>query len=558
MALLIAMALFLGACSSDVIRTPKPHSDWSRGVRIGVASGLTQPSLLVEPGGTAHVAWTANTDPESGEIGYVMVSPSGSLETRTSFNIFEKHLREVHLRHDNGVVELCWNSDEGIRCSGIDPSQDLKPRTIIPTPPMIHAYDVEEGYEAWITSAGELYLEGPDQDRIQLSSNVTNVSLSVSKEDLLVVWMEERTQGETTAWLRARQEGRLREPVQIGRIPAGVLTGMRQVGLGAALWDQGMCAFYGVEFTRGLEGGTAYTEYVCLDKKTLDEDKANRLAFTIGDELNYVPYSSAFALRRLAQPEVRFSDYTYQPTTPLVRGEELAVVVSTPGQERNRVRQQIAVVILKNGEMVGFQPVSASRGNSFSPALGMDGQGNLYAAWLERTSISEIYLATTNPTAAASLNQHDAADIGVIVVGIVVEALTGLILLPFALLALLGGFLALGIAIWLSSLIGLNKVRDVVGFIAGLIVLWLGKIILLPQMTTFLPFSAFLPELSPTVALLWQLFWPLFVVGVSLLGSSAMIRRWELSSISVRFGLYGMIDLILTALIYGVILQGAT
>jgi hypothetical protein len=384
------------------------------------------------------------------------------------------------------------------------------------------------------------------------------LQVNLVNETLLVVWMEAKTEAETVARLAVVEDGGIQDPMQVGRISAGILAGMRQHGLGATLIDDDqVCVLYDVEFTRGLEGGTAYTEVGCYEETNPTPTTAQRLAFAITDELEYEPYNGPFGVDRLAIPTDPYSDYTYYPSTPIHRDRQLAVAVSTPAKRRAGARQQIALAILQNGELLGFQPINASLRNSFSPALDVDEQGYLYAAWLERTSVSEVFLATTNPTAAEALNVMEAADYGEAIIGVVVEALSGLILLPFALLALVVSFIGVGVGVWVTRTLGLEAKQDLVGFAVGVGLLWAVKLLMLPQMTTYLPFSKFLPEFSALASLLWQLFWPLFIIGFSLFVSVRLSRRWDLPSLSVRFGLYSVLDLVLTSLVFGAILQSA-
>jgi hypothetical protein len=384
------------------------------------------------------------------------------------------------------------------------------------------------------------------------------LQVNLVNETLLVVWMEAKTEAETVARLAIVEDGQVQAPMQVGRISAGILSGMRQHGLGATLVDgDQVCVFYDVEFTRGLEGGTAYTETACYESMNPTPTTAQRLAFAITDELEYQPYEGPFGIKRLAVPIDFYSDYTYYPSAPIHREGELAIAVSTPAKRRAGARQQIALAILQNGELLGFQPINASRRNSFSPTLDVDEQGYLYAAWLERTAVSEVFLATTNPTAAEALNMVDAADYGEAIIGVVIEALTGLILLPFALLALVAGFIGVGAGVWVTRSLGFESIQDLVGFSIGIVILWAVKLLMLPQITTYLPFSRFLPEFSALASLLWRLSWPSFIIGFSLFVSVRLSRRWDLPSLSVRFGLYSVLDLVLTSLVYGAILQSA-
>ncbi|HUS84466.1 MAG TPA: hypothetical protein VMX56_04935, partial [Anaerolineales bacterium] len=109
-----------------------------------------------------------------------------------------------------------------------------------------------------------------------------------------------------------------------------------------------------------------------------------------------------------------------------------------------------------------------------------------------------------------------------------------------------------------ANLIGLKRLKDLIGFISGAAVLWLVKLLLLPYIGSFVPFSVWLPEIPASLIMAYKVFWPLFILSVSLLFSHLIIKRWDIPSLTTRFGLYAIIDVTLTALIYGAMLQGAT
>jgi len=556
---ILVLAMLLPGCASDQIRSPKPRSDWSRGLRIGHATGFSSPSLIIQDDGTAHAAWTEKTLQNSGVLGYAQLSPQGELVVSASIDIQEKHLRGANLR-DTDPMELCWNSDDGVRCSVLDFDNptNIKPYTLIPPPPSTSKYVSSGEYIAWITVENDLFLRGPNVPTTQLSAYALNISLNPQGEHIYVVWTEEKTGAETTIWLTTLNGGGLGEARQLGRLIAAGTEGMRQVGLGAIDADGEACIFYGFEFTRGLQGGTAFTEYSCYDNRTWEPVGGERLGLVVTDQKTYMPLESGFALDRIAVADIPVSDYTYLPSMPLSDGMgNIAILASTPETVRYKVYQQVVLMILRDGEVLGYQPISGSTGISISPSLGSDAEGNLYAVWLERSTSTNVYIATTSPIAAPRLDRMDLTDFSVTALGLIIESIAGLIMVPFALIFFVVGLVGLGAGSLLTRWIRTQRLREALSLTLGIAFMWLSKLAFIPQIQTYLPFSAWIPELSSGAAIVWQILWPTLIVGLGLLIMRHFSRRFEQESLIIRFGLYGITDIFFTALCYGAILQGA-
>jgi hypothetical protein len=554
------IALILTSCNSEHIRSPKPRSDWSRGIRVGFAHGLTQPSMIVEANGTVHIAWTVKTALNSGEVGYSKISPDGEFLIQTTVSIPENHLRGGSLREGGQGLELCWLSDEGVRCSPLDednPAQ-IAPYTLISAPPDIRLFTSAGEHYAWITQNGDLFISVSGGEPTRFATQAVNVGLKLQGDTLLVSWTEATNESETTVWLTAMSEGSMGEAHQISRINAGVLSGLRQVGLGAAIVEDQNCLVYGYEYTRGLEGGSAFTVLTCLNTQTWNPESEQRLELVITDKLNYQTYTGPFAISRLARVEIPFSNFTYLPSSPIALEDQMVIAVSTPAQLRYKVRQNIAMLLFEHGQIRGYQPVTATANTSLSPNLAGDADGNLYMAWLERGIGNDVYFATTNPQAADTLNQTNMSEVTVTILGIFVEAVTGLLLLPFMLLAIGLAYIAVFVTSRVAGLLRLGRWKDPIGFVSGAVVLWVVKLSFLPFIGSFVPFSTWLPEMPASVLMVYRAFWPVLIVSASLFFSHRIMKRRDISSLTTWFGLYAIIDVTLTALIYGAMLQGAT
>ncbi|MEJ2012123.1 MAG: hypothetical protein P8X64_07845 [Anaerolineales bacterium] len=552
-------AILLAGCGSDLIRSPKPQSDWSRGLRVGFAAGLTQPSLLVESDGTAHIAWTSDTALNSGEIGYSRISRSGEQTVRSMFEIPERHLRGTALRQVDSSVEFCWNSDPGVSCAALDAAGEelLQPFLLIPSPPNVLTYSLAGESYAWVDEEQDLFVSNQGQAPVHLAQDVLNVNLSQQGDQLIAAWSSASSESETTFWVARIDKQEIETPHQVSRLTSGITAGLRQVGLGTVRDGDDVCMVYGYEFTQGLEGGTAATEIYCVNQQSWQLVAGNALELTIPQRITYQEYGGPFALTRIAAPEIPSSTFTYLPSSPIASEGQIALLVSTPAIYRYQSEQQIALLLVERSRIIGYQPVSATTSASLFPNLAQDGAGNLYAAWLERGTGKDIYFSTTSSAAATALNPLTLGEVTVEVIGVVVEAVTGLFLLPFALLWVVAAFVVYFIVATVGRWVRLQVWGERLAFLAGMITLWISKLLFLPQMTSFLPFGDYMPELDPGLRSTLMIFWPLFILGLSLYLARVIVKRREIESMPIHFGLYAIIDIVLTALLYGAMLQGA-
>lgn len=555
----LLLASQLGSCSTNQIRSPKPQSDWSRGLRVGIAEGLTQPSLLVEADGTAHIAWTADTALNSGEIGYSRIAPNGEQTTHSSFTIPESHLRGAGLRMVRGSVEICWVSDLGLRCAPLREggTQLAQPVQLVSAPSGLRTYSLAGESYAYVDKDGRLFVSTRGVSPDQVANDVLNVNLTQQGDQLILTWSAASDDSETTFWATSAQAGEFDPPHRVSRLTSGITAGLRQIGLGSTFVGDDLCVVYGYEFTRGFEGGTAATEMYCLNQQTWVLTSGQGLELTIPRKITFSSYKGPFALTRLAEPDIPSSDFTYLPSGLLSRGGQLALAVSTPAQYRYQFEQQIALLILQDGRIIGYQPVSATANASLFPNLAQDEAGNLYLAWLERGIGKDIYFTTTNPQAARLLNPLTLGEVTVEVMGVVVEAVTGLFLLPFALLWVVAAFVIYFAVSTLGRWIRLKQWADRLAFLTGLITLWISKLLFIPQMTSYLPFGDYLPEFSPGLTSALMVLWPVLILAFSLYLSRWIVKRREIESLPIQFGIYALLDITFTALLYGAMLQGA-
>ncbi|NIM92852.1 MAG: hypothetical protein GTO18_03955 [Anaerolineales bacterium] len=561
--LLIAFSLLvlilLTSCGSQEIRSAKPRSDWSRGLRLGFSAGIIPPSLVVDNDGTSNVAWTAETRRLEGILGYAQVSPSGEVISKIEITIPDSHVRGTTLWPQRDELHICWNSDSGFQCSELDPQapENLQAYQVVSQDTPVISFSGSEQYYAYVTNVGDLYVARIGEKPIKFASQAQHVYVLTNEEHVAINWYASGLTGENLIWYAVGDENGFGPPVLAARYSTGIEAGVRPAGLFAVLDDDELCLFYSLEIRRGFEANTAFTEYGCFDITTEEKTIEGALSLLATDQMEFESYEGPFPLNRLAVLNVPPSDYTHYPSAPVVNENHLAVAVSSPQQTRYRVQQQILLLVLEDGHPIGYQPVTATKGFSTSPTMGADETGNLYLTWIERTSRNEIYFTTTNPSAAPFLNKMELSEISVTILGIMMDTVTGLVMFPLGLVWIAISFAGVGLGYVIGRTFRLGRWGDYLSFILGLIVLWLAKLVFIPQIQTFVPFSTWMPELSSQAIQIWRLFWPVVIVAVSYLISDRLSRRWELESIFLRFGLYAVIDILLSLGVYGVILQGA-
>jgi hypothetical protein len=84
--ILFAMLLILAGCDITSDRSDKPSPDWSRGLRVGVAS-INQPAALqVDGEGHAHLVWHAGTE-EASKLQYAQLDDQAQIVVERDLDI---------------------------------------------------------------------------------------------------------------------------------------------------------------------------------------------------------------------------------------------------------------------------------------------------------------------------------------------------------------------------------------------------------------------------------------------------------------------------------------
>ncbi|MGD2050095.1 MAG: hypothetical protein PVH03_11380, partial [Chloroflexota bacterium] len=303
----------------------------------------------------------------------------------------------------------------------------------------------------------------------------------------------------------------------------------------------------------GMQAGNGWTEYASFPLGDPTPTSAERVGLLSDEEQPYEDYVGAYQLTVQAPPVTNpaiSSNYVVEPDGGASRGGELAVAISTVQDFRLDELVQIGLLLFEEGEFSGYQMAGKTESFSQDGSLYTDSEGNLHLAWLEGTG-RKIYYASTAPIIKGALDRIGASDLANALLGGGMEAVTGILFFPFALLWFIPGGIIL--AIWKLRRDDETASDPSSGVIIAVAILsYLGmKILFLPSILSYVPFSAWI-DLPDGFDSILRVLVPVLTFAIGgLVAELVRRRRPEMSSLLYFFILCG-VDALLTLAIYGV------
>jgi hypothetical protein len=318
--------------------------------------------------------------------------------------------------------------------------------------------------------------------------------------------------------------------------------------------------FWSILRQTGLEAGTAITEYIVFPVGNPSEREERQLNVFPDPEGLSTPYQKGtfnFLELVIAPPEDYYNtDYVYSPQTLPMVNTGLAVAVIASQQVRLDSNIQIVTGIFDDGLYQGYSVATKSTQITRDPRINADQSGNLYLIWREGTSGGRVFYATTTPGGKATLDTVDLNDFkGLLLTG-GLEALTGILLFPFAF-----PWMAVGLFIMIIWRLARND-EDIslplskVFLVISLIVYQTSKLLIFPDIILYVPFSAWI-DVTPRISGVLQFGLPVLFFAVGFL--TAEWRRRRVSSPPSTLSYYIIIvivDTLLTLAVYGVVFMG--
>lgn len=550
----------------------KPGPDWSRSIPLGVFV-RGDIDIVVEPDGhLVHLIWLKEVDGRN-RVHYVQLNDKGETQLDKDLELPDTQLRLPQiLPVDNGGLHLLWLSrPDGRRAWDlqyvqIDQNGELDSGILQLAPPdqdvaqftTAAAGDDRGGFFVAWESEAEKAIFGSHiaadgtlaQDAVRLVNSGSRPSLAYQDGTLYLTWLDG-----FEVMFATMPQGELNpvDGVSVESIPLN--PGKDLDGPEIAIAGDWAYVIWSIFNSTGLEAGAAATEYIAFPKDSPQRINAQRLRLSAAEEPSYAAYESAYQITQLAPPAEtsESTDFVDEPALAASRGTELAVAVAMNQDFRLDSIPQIGLVIFKDGQFQGYQMAGKTESFSQAPSLAVDGQGNLYAAWREGGQASVAFYGVTSPTGVAALDRFRAEDAANIALSGGIEALAGVLFFPLACIWLLPGLVLIGLwHLWRGDS-NLHNKGTIIVLVISIIVSQFMKILFLPTITTYVPFSAWFD-----VSLRWEqilLFAvPMITMLVGLLVAYLMRRRTP-SGLAFFFW-FTATDAVLTLAIYGVTILG--
>ncbi len=340
-----------------------------------------------------------------------------------------------------------------------------------------------------------------------------------------------------------------------------VAVGNRMDGPVIGIADGNVYLFWSILRQVGLEAGTAITEYLIFPIGKPDQARRAVMPILPVSEDFLQPYQGSLALSQSVpapREEYMTTDNILDPQ-PLTKPSPGAQIVAVSASQVIRLDDQMQIMlgIFENGVYQSYAIGTKTTEISQNPYIGLDDGGNLHLIWQEGHTGNRVYYATTAPLALENLDKVALADFSNLILAGGLEALTGIMLFPFAF-----PWMAIGLVMMIGLRLARND-EDVtqplskVLVILALLAYQISKLLFLPDILVYIPFSAWL-DIPEGIGRVFRVVVPIIIVALGIIAAEWR-RRSRTESPTSSLGYYMtavLVDTVLTLSIYGVIFLG--
>ncbi len=325
------------------------------------------------------------------------------------------------------------------------------------------------------------------------------------------------------------------------------------------------------------EAGSGIAEYVAFPAGSPSASLPQRLWVLPVEDQPYEAFQSSLALTELSRPRTiqeaaddygrevdylsdLFGDWTdlagaasnfmAAPSVMSGYGDQLAVAMAISQDDGLDSQLQIATLLFEEGRYLGYSIASRTDGLSNDPVITVDGLGNLHLAWREGAWGAGVSYATTAPAARATLDRLAASDFTYLLLQGGLDSLVSIMLIPLASWWIVPGLLLMALYVRFRQQAAMADPLTWLPLVAAVAIYLLMKFLFLPTMTTYVPFSAWLPVpdiLSGPV----RLAVPLIILLTAALVANKIRLRYSASAVLFYVAL-ALTDTLLTLAVYGV------
>ena len=573
--ILLAVILLTG-CGGAGQKTRKPPGDFSRGLPL-TSVAIGSPAAAVNPAGNLIQVVIPTQDGETGNsFQYIRLDQDARIIVDQELDIeLAPYVRSPKVVETGEELHLIWAARESTQKGWELWHAIINSDTEVTSPPKLVSQGTERvsQFEGTGDDQGNLTIVWEDGNANSLHiSRISKQGNFISAPELMVVEgvlpAVIADEGEIhVAWMQGDQlfYSVINEDTSfplVGEALATirVVTGNRLDGPAIGIADSHVFLFWSILRQTGLEAGTAITEYLVFPTNVPTQSRRALVPIFPVSEDFLQPYQGSLALSQVVpapREDYLSTDNVLGPRTPANPAQGAMIVALSASQiVRLDSHVQIMVGIFEEGVYQSYTIGTHTTEISQNPNISVDAGGNLHLIWQEGFSGNRVYYATTAPSAKERLDRVALNDMSTLIFSGGLEAITGILLFPFAFPWMAIGFVMMIVLRLVRNDEDVTQPLSTFLVVLALLSYQVSKLLLLPDMLVYVPFSAWL-DIPEGVGVVFKIVIPIIIIGLGI--AVAEWRRRHRNSPVSSLGYYMtavLVDTVLTLSIYGVIFLG--
>lgn len=562
--------LLLSGCSVQSDRSDKPSGDWSRGLLLGRTAAKQPVALYVDADKHVHLVWCETTADRKEALHYAHLNEQGQVMVNQSLGLHLPSPRRAQLLVDReNNLHMAWLSRAEGRQSLYHVLIDQDGR---PTQPLLlsregedvdsfHTYLLAEGETAFVWSSQpeneqkgifHLVLHDASSPTLLIPQGIDPFVLIDNAGTTHLAWLYEKGLSARDIYYATLEGSQV--------VPDGgqKLTDF-EFGESAVYYGPIIGAdtnnLYVLWAVQNLGGGltptAAWAFYVSFEpgKPSLTNPSSIGLPFETMPE--YVDYTGPYGYSELAllPPWVYSSDFVNAPAVVSSQENELPVALSLMVASQSESTIQLAMVVLSEGQPIGYQLASNTSNASVLSTLVADSDSNLHVAWIDTAGFRQydIYYASTSPEAKVWLDRTSGDDIVLGAADLVWGIISGIGLLPIVVMWNFPPLIWVVLFYMFSGREYLERMGTKIGLLVSIIIYCASKLVLLPGLSTGTPF---LYQVSSDLRATLAMAIPVIILLLALAAIYIYARRSERATIFKAYLVFSLTDGLLTVLLY--------
>ncbi|MBN2556867.1 MAG: hypothetical protein JXA97_13085 [Anaerolineales bacterium] len=570
---LLLLLLALSGCSTGERPQWTNAPGWSRAPYIGInAIGDPVPFAADENGDLYFLFITSEQETLYPQVVGIDRTGERTIDVRIPTVLIQPDIPAIVW--DGELLQLFWISNQALYQASMTPDG-----VVVRTPTLLSG-DIKTGeFDVTISTEGTVavWFSGPRREPGLYQVDLHDGSILLLDElgirpqlafdesgALHALWAHYPPGLEETAILYAAYpDGRV--DIAAETIVAEPVLGISNLleGPQLGLDDHNVFVLWTERIMTGMQSGSVRSTYLWfpIGQPGLVSSEAY-LRAPQGYELPYSPWDGG-AMQAGARFDVTQSGFSRTGTILEIAPSyppdgELAIAFNIKADYlRRKSELQIGVLYLDPAP-TSYQLISFTAAGSQSAYLA-NIDSSLYLTWLEKTSSSayDVYFSTTSTDLSAALNNIQSSDILAIIGQTLFGFISGMLLLPMGLIWIVVPIIVIAIA----SMIRREEADFWSPYNLGSILLalgayWASKLMILPGINSYVPFSAWIPGIPSALKLPLQIGVPALIAASALFLAYRFTRSREQQSSLFFVLVYAALDGILTLGVYGVLIYG--